>query len=475
MFNWLTNLISTKVSAIGTVIGYGEGGRARWSGRDFDKFAEEGFRKNSVAFRCVEIIAKAVAQVPICVYAGEKEVEDDNQPLKKLLRRPNPWQSYSDLMETFIATRMLAGNHYLEWNGAGDPDKPGEPGEMFKGYAELFVHRPARIQVIPGRFGTPLAYEYNYKGQKRHWKCDEITGQANLLHLKTFNPLDDWYGLSPVEAAMYAIDQHNAASHWNMKMLQNSARPPGLLMYKGKGLDPAQREKIREDLERKLSGRDNAGRMPIVDGDWDWKSLGMPAAEMEWLEGKKMSAREICLVYGVPSEIANIPGEKTFANYAEARLAFYEDTIIPLTEQVLDALNNWLCPRFPGALVLKPDWDGVSALAPKREKLWQNVMQADWLTVNEKREATGYDRVELKEADALFIASGKLPLEGSLEPPAEVDEDGNPIAPGDKPAEGEDEEEQDEEEAVTKALIKEGFTKATAKNLYRMAYGDTNG
>ena len=36
-----------------------------------------------------------------------------------------------------------------------------------------------------------------------------------VLHLKLFNPLDDYYGMSPLEAARAAIDTHNAASAWN--------------------------------------------------------------------------------------------------------------------------------------------------------------------------------------------------------------------------------------------------------------------
>ena len=57
-----------------------------------------------------------------------------------------------------------------------------------------------------------------------------MTGRSTVLHLKTFNPLNDWYGLSPIEAAAYSIDQHNQAGAWNQAMLQNGARPSGAIV-----------------------------------------------------------------------------------------------------------------------------------------------------------------------------------------------------------------------------------------------------
>ncbi len=52
-----------------------------------------------------------------------------------------------------------------------------------------------------------------------------------MLHLKLFNPLNDHYGMSPLEAAQRPVDTHNAAAAWNKAMLDNAARPSGALVY----------------------------------------------------------------------------------------------------------------------------------------------------------------------------------------------------------------------------------------------------
>jgi phage portal protein BeeE len=54
-----------------------------------------------------------------------------------------------------------------------------------------------------------------------------------------------------------------------------------------------------------------------------------------------------------------------------------------------DALNSWLVPNYPGNLQLDYDIDQISALAIRREKLWQRVKDATFLSDEEKRELLG--------------------------------------------------------------------------------------
>ncbi len=61
---------------------------------------------------------------------------------------------------------------------------------------------------------------------------DPVTGEGPILHLKTFHPLSDWYGMSAVEPAAYAVDRHNEAGAHNMAVLQNGAVPSGALIFK---------------------------------------------------------------------------------------------------------------------------------------------------------------------------------------------------------------------------------------------------
>ena len=119
--------------------------------------------------------------------------------------------------------------------------------------------------------------------------------------------------------------------------------------------------------------------------------MSLSPKDMDWLNGKDVSSREIALAFGVPGQLVGIPGQQTYANNREARLALYEDTILPLVLRTIAHINNWLVPHFGTDLELRADIDEIPALVLRRERVWDRVQGSDFLTTNEKRAAVGYD------------------------------------------------------------------------------------
>ena len=69
---------------------------------------------------------------------------------------------------------------------------------------------------------------------------------------------------------------------------------------------------------------------------------------------------------------------------------FWRATVLPLANRIGAALTQWLAPSFGAGLALSPDTDRIEALSGDRAVLWERVTKAPFLTVNEKRAATGY-------------------------------------------------------------------------------------
>ncbi|MCH2548114.1 MAG: phage portal protein, partial [Alphaproteobacteria bacterium] len=224
---------------------------------------------------------------------------------------------------------------------------------------------------------------------------DRFSGRSKILHLKSFHPLNDWYGLSPIEAAAYSIDQHNQSGAWNQALLQNGARPSGALVVKTQEqggndmLSDEQYQRIRQQMDEQFSGAGNAGRPLLLEGGLDWREMSMSPREMDFIEAKNSAARDIALAFGVPPQLLGIPGDNTYSNLAEARLGLWEQTILPLVDSMCDALNNWLLPYYGEGLELRYDVDTISALSARREKVWDRVNNADFLSDEEKREMVG--------------------------------------------------------------------------------------
>jgi HK97 family phage portal protein len=378
MLQYLKHLLAPEIkrSATAPVIALHTQGRPQWTPRNYAALADAGYSGNAIGYRCARMIAEAAASIPWLLYEGDRE--RSAHPLLDLLHRPSPAVSGREMFERLYGFLQVSGNAYLE---AVVLD-----GEM----RELHVLRPDRIKVIPGADGWPDAYEYSANGLTAR-----LSGEA-VLHLRLFHPLNDHYGLSPLEPAARAIDTHNAANAWNKAMLDNAARPSGALIYRtpdGQGnLTAEQFQRLKRELEASYQGALNAGRPMVLEGGLDWKEMGYSPADMQFIEAKNMAAREIALAFGVPPMLLGIPGDNTFANYAEANRSFWRQSVLPLAARTAEALTNWLESHFGKDLRLAHDTDQVEALSAEREALWARVGAADYLTTDEKRVAVGYGR-----------------------------------------------------------------------------------
>jgi HK97 family phage portal protein len=377
-------------------------GQAVWSPRNYESFAKEAYGKNVVAYQAINRIADAIASVHLGVYRGDTELVD--HPLITLLERPNPLQSYSDYVRAKVSFLMIAGNGYEERFMVGREVK------------ELYQLRPDRMKIVPSSNGIPSAYEYTLGQNKVRWEMDPRTLECDVRHLKLFNPLNDWYGMSPIEAGSYAIDQNNEAMNWMQALLQNSARPSGALTVKDSGtLSDENFNRLKAQIEEQYSGSSNAGRPMLLEGGLDWQQMGLSPTDMGIIEVKFSSARDVALAFGVPPQLLGIPGDNTYSNYAEARLAFWEDTALPLLQMIVNDWNNWLGSIY--GVEIKPDIDSIPAIAEKRLSMWQMADQSQDLTINERRALKGYGPID--GGDVLFVSSAEIPLSMATEPAPE--------------------------------------------------------
>lgn len=374
------------------------GGHPVWTPRDYGHLAHESYEANATVFACVNTIARAVAGVPWLLYqlpaspwGRIEEIED--HPLLELIERPNPWQGQAAFFESLVGFLLLSGNSYVLAVG---PER-GMP-------RELYLLRPDRVQVLPDERNLVRGYRYTVNGIPH----DYVNGE--VLHIRLFHPRNDWYGLSPVEAAARHVDQDNAATAWNTALLQNMARPPGALVTEH-NLEETQFRRLQEQIEQRYSGAKNAGRPLLLEGGLDWKQFGLSPADMDWLNGQKLSGRRIASVFGVPPELIGDSESKTYSNYKEARKALYQETVLPLLDRIRDDLNAWLVPRFGQRLWLDYDRDEIEAIQEDRETVWRraiDAVKAGVITPNEARAMLGYD--EVPGGDVLLVAANMMPL-----------------------------------------------------------------
>lgn len=385
-----------KASRFSTLLSYQRVGTPLWTADDFENQVAAGYQKNAIVYRCVTLIMHSLSTVPLTLY--HKGTTTQDHPLLDVLAHPNPLQNYVSFFESMVAYLLLAGNCFVE--AVAVPERPYVP-------AELYILRPDRMRIIPGPNGFPCGYEYSLGSQKKRVSIHE--GKSPILHIKLFHPLEDHRGMSPLLAAQSMIDLQNIIASHNLALLQNAGCPSGALMVKGARLTPTQHQELREELS-KIKGK-GAGNMLLLDGEFDWKEMGLSPKDMDFGQGRTMAARDIAQVFGVPPMCVGILGDSTYANYQEARLHLWEDTLIPMLDFLLSHLNQWFTPLFGSDLRLSYCKDDIHALIPRREKVWEKVERMHCLTINEKRKILGYDPMEGGDILAVPLSSSSLSKE----------------------------------------------------------------
>lgn len=378
----------------------------------YGAFAFEGYKRNSTAFMCVNLIARAIANLPIKIYReietskGIEEVWDFKHPLWKLVGKganPNSRQSWLKFNQAYWAYRHVDGNEYIF--AQGDLNNPGA----------LTLLRPDRMEPIKGNKMKPIAgWKHTINGKVDTLPADKI------LHTSSFDPLSDMFGMPVFEACAAEIDQDNAAGLWNYSLLKNGARPSLFFGSKDGAMGAPGKDQVkmlRTWMKQEVTGPRNAG-MPLIMPGLQVTEVGKSPKDMDWLKGMIQAKVAIANVCGVPPELIGIQEQKTYANYETALRAFYENTVLPYADDFFQSLTQFLGNKFQDAraespgVIIAVDRENVAALSEnqdaKHERLRSDV-DGPIMTVNEAREELGLDPVD--GGDDILVNASKQTLE----------------------------------------------------------------
>ena len=368
---------------------------ATWSAREFVAFATEGYRDNPTVRACIMAKQKAAIECPI-ILVNEKGEAVENHPILSLLNKPNPMQSWEKFLTQMIGSHDIAGEGDVLKIGIGQS-------------VELWPLRPDWLEITTFSMGLPVTCSYTPSDTYEESTVKQYQF-SELMIWAEYNPLFRWRGLSPLYSAAYSIDTLNEYAKSNKAMLENGMTPSGVLWTDSEVSDTSF-NRLQEQFNGKYAGAKNSGKPMILDGGLKWQGMSFTPREMEFVSGKRLSQLDVCQVLRVPPQIIGIEGSQTFANYEQARAAFYEDEVIPMVNGLLSELLGFLRKDFklPPTYKLIVDTDGITALEPRRAERNKVIDGLTSLKVDEKRAAMGYESAE--GGDVILVDSSKIPLD----------------------------------------------------------------
>ena len=395
-------------------------GRATWPSYSVDTFATSGYAQLATVYRCVNILANAIATAPVKVYQDQNGQPDEqpDHPLRTLLRFPNRAQSEAEFLNTIAKIAAVAG-FVVCWKVRGGGGR----------VLELQPLRSDWLTPIPRGDGIDHDWRYTLPdGARYHLDAEDVVPW-------TFesDPRLSPCGVPPLAAALREVGIAGELATFVKSFFERGAVPYfGLILDPEIEFDAGEAEALRQKFIDR-SGLQHAVDPVILQSIKDVKRLGIDLNELAASEIRNLTQLDITTAFGVPPILVGIQAgldASTYSNYASARRSFYEDTIMPLWSRLDGALSRSLLPEFADAgLDLAFDLADVPALRDDEDAAWARANTAvlgGWATVADARRAVGLP--ELPGTDVFLRQISLMEIEpGAVQEPA-VDRSAGPGA-----------------------------------------------
>jgi len=366
---------------------------------DYASLAGQGYGRNTLIYACISALATSASEAPPCVTrrgrGGQRETVEGH-PLTRLLTAPNPAYSGFELVEDVLTCVHIDGNAYLE-------KERGNGGQVVR----LWPLRPDRVSVVPGGdFVRGYLYDVG------DGRAPIPLAVNDVVHFKLPNPLNAYYGQSPMAVLARVGDLDNASIDWMRLFFENAAVPLGILSTRQR-LNEAEAERIKARWQGQLAQSERWHSIAVLDSEASYQKVGVALDELGMDALLSTSEARICQTFRVPPIIVGAKvglDRSTYANYAEARQSFWQDTLTPLYQRLAAVIQSDLLPDFapsPGE-EFTFDLSGVAALQENEDARWARALgalQAGALTINDFRAYVGQTPFG-KEGDVLLLPSG---------------------------------------------------------------------
>lgn len=371
---------------------------------DVEKAILEGYNESTIVYACVEKRAKLIASVPWIVKVKGKDdegndtwIKDDAHPLKKLLSRPNPDQSFYELMYSASQYLDLAGSSFISKVRAGLKDLP----------QELWCLPSQYIKIKPGNVRLVDYYEHSLITSGNRIQAKD------MVHLRLPNPSSAYWGQPVLKAAAKPTDIDREGGIWQKVSLENR----GAADINIKLAPDATQEhvtRIKDQYQKQQTGPKNARKALITNADI--QQLGSNSLELDFVNSRRAVWTEICAAFGMSLANLGMTEAVNLANAEAMNKALWENTILPQLELIERQLTHQLAGDYGDDVRLEPDLSNVEALQDKLSDKLEAAAKAQALGVpfNEYNEKLELGFKSRDDGDVSYIPQGLIPASYDL-------------------------------------------------------------
>src|SRR5699024_1714663 len=145
------------------------------------------------------------------------------------------------------------------------------------------------------------------------------------------------------------------------------------------------------DLLEFYSGSKNAGKMLVLEGDFELKSLSLSPSDLKLIENKNFTITDIARYLNIPKHLLNIDRQQgTYSNITQERLQLLQNTLLPYVIVLENACNQKLLTEeeIAQGYYFKCNTSEMLKLTPEDQaKYMLDLYREDVVVVDEVRAA----------------------------------------------------------------------------------------
>lgn len=351
----------------------------------------------ATVFRCVNVLADSVASLPLQYMCkrGGIFVEDKSDRMHYLLNvQPCEYLSGVDFWQLVVRYMLLRGNAYIV--------------PMYD-YESMEISRLDLVNpscVAHDTLSDTYTINDMYAGVSGVYNEDEI------IHIKNYSR-DGKTGISTIAYARTTLDITSTGDRETLERFANGGNVRGIVSNDTsvRGFGEYQDNELRKtavDLDERFRGGERIVSLP---GQVQFSPLSLSSTDMQFLETRKFSVREICRFFGVHPSFVFDDTSNNYKSAEMANVAFLTNTLNPILRKIEGELHRKLVSAsLSSRRKFQFDRRGLYATdLQSRVEYQTKTIAAGLYTVNEWRAEENKPSVD--GGDRVFVSANLKPVE----------------------------------------------------------------
>ena len=332
----------------------------------------------------VNYIAENVGEVATYLELSRNGEYVDKHPLLDMLRRPNDRFTLRKFVTSWAINKLLFGDAWVY-----APMRIGKEGGR-----SLYVIPSQKVAV---ENGNPV-----FKGIRLIGIAEGKSISAEDVFESFDYNLDDTslFGTSKVAAAAYYLSVMEKGIQRQDKTLEDGGATH--LITPKPDATGSVMPKDAQEIEKLANGKGSIGKRRALQVPVEVHQLGSTPVDLSILDSHKEAVTALCFVFRLPVDLYY--GQAKYENAKEAKKTIYEQNAIPMANEFAEDLLHYLKMDREG-YELKVNTDHIDVLKQSTGEVLDNLNKMH-ASLNELREAYGYDRIEEEWANKPLMPMG---------------------------------------------------------------------